>query len=94
MDDAKIREQYNAARKDAVDRDARIHAQPVSKKEQVAREKLRAKPQLEQTLTPTGAVVQEVNKAVESENERRIHFIKQRLNRQRGVLKPDFDREL
>ncbi len=87
-----LREKINAASKAAFDRDARIHEKPVSKRELEAREKRRAIPVLQNNLTPDGPVVQAVNEASHSENERRIHFIRKRLDRQKDKARNDFTR--
>ncbi|MDF2368868.1 hypothetical protein [Sneathiella sp.] len=92
MKDRDLRARMNAATKAAFDRDARIHEKPVSKLELKAREKRRATPASQNNLTPDGFDVQAVNEAVESENERRIHIIQKRLNRQKDKARNDFTR--
>lgn len=83
-------EHQNTTRREAFDREARIHRTPVSKVEQEKREDARAKPTLETHLTPGGTVEQVVRQEVDAENERRINFIKNRLARVKGKAKDRF----
>ena len=92
MNEADLRKRMNAASKAATDLDARIHEKPVSKIEQEAREKRRSKPKLVNVHTPSGTIPQEVHTSVEAENERRINFIKKRLERQKNIPTRDFRR--
>ena len=80
-----------AARKEAHARDARIHQTPVSKSERDARIAARAKPVIEQHLTPGGAVERTVRQKLDAENERRINFIEKRLERQKGKAQGRFN---
>jgi len=92
MNEADLRKRMNAASKAATDRDARIHEKPVSKIEQEAREEQRETPKVVNVHTPSGTVVQEVHTEVAAENERRINFIKKRLERQKNIPTRDFKR--
>lgn len=80
-----------AGRKDAHARDARIHQTPVSKSERDARVAVRAKPVIEQHLTPGGTIERTVRQNLDAENERRINFIEKRLERQKGNAQARFN---
>lgn len=73
-------------------RDDRIHTTPVSKAEREAREKLRAKPKLEHTMEIDGSIKRSIDERAHSENERRMHFIKKRMQRVDGKARTHFDR--
>ncbi len=92
MNETDLRARMNAASKAATDRDARIHEKPVSKAEKEYREDLRSKPKLVNVHTPSGTIQQEVHTSVEAENERRINFIKKRLERQKNIPTREFRR--
>lgn len=85
---ARLEKQHIENRK----RDQRIHKEPVTKAELEAREKLRAKPKLEHTLEIDGSVKRSVDERAHSENERRMHFIKKRMQRVDGKARAHFDR--
>lgn len=79
--------------REAFERHRRIHQTPVSTKELNARKKLRALPKLVLVPTPNGGISQALNNRVQSENERRIHFLEKRLGRIEGQAKKEFDKK-
>ena len=87
-----INKDYYRAVKEAVEQDQRVHKTPVTKREQEAREADRHNPAMERHFTPDGSVVQTVNLKVEAENEKRINFIKKRLERKKNLARRDFQR--
>ena len=88
----RVMEQHAKARREAFERDRRIHQRPVSKREQEALEKQRATPRVALEPSPDGATKRAIDGAVRAESERRIFEIKRRLERQRGRARGDFDR--
>jgi hypothetical protein len=78
--------------KEIFDRDARIHQSPVTKKEMELRIQQRSRPTFTYHLQPDGSTRQEINTQVEAENERRIGFIRHRLERMEGRPTRDFER--
>jgi len=69
-----------------------IHAEPVTRKEMDDRMAQRQRPQPAPALTPEGGLPQIINPREHSLNERRIGFIRNRLNRHAGKARDDFDR--
>jgi len=69
-----------------------IHSEPVTLKEINDRMALRHKPQTAPTLTPDGGLPPPTSMREQSMNERRIGFIRNRLNRFSGKARDDFDR--
>ncbi|MDG1288086.1 MAG: hypothetical protein P8P30_11095 [Rickettsiales bacterium] len=62
----------------------------MTKGEKELREKQRTTPVFTENLEPDGSVTRAVNLKAEAENERRIGFIKKRLERMKNLAKRDF----
>lgn len=80
------------ATREAFEREMRIRRTPVSSKEMEKRIEQRARPALTSHLEPDGSTRQAVDTSVEAENERRIGFIRERLDRVNNKPKRDLHR--
>ncbi len=78
--------------KAAFERENEIRQSPVSKGEMEALIALRSQPKLEYNLRPDGQIEQTINQRMQVDNERRIGYIRERLNRMEGRAKDDFER--
>jgi len=87
-----LKEQYERHGKPSWRDHAEIHSKPVTLKEMNDRMALRHKPQTAPALTPDGGLPPPTSMREQSMNERRIGFIRNRLNRVSGKARDDFDR--
>ncbi|WP_438729233.1 hypothetical protein ACR9YC_02105 [Parasphingorhabdus sp. DH2-15] len=78
------------ARREAFLRDRRIHQTPASRKEVEVLKTKRVRQTIKRETKANGAVRTTVDRKVESERERRIHFLESWLNRRRGDARDDF----
>lgn len=90
MDDFK--KTLQDATRETFEREMRIRRTPVSSEEMEKRIEQRGKPAVKFHLQPDGSTRQEVDTSVEAENERRIGFIRERLDRVNNKSKRDFHR--
>lgn len=92
FDSANDRTQSPDSRREAFLRDRRIHQTPATRKEVEVLKTRRVTQTVKTERKANGSVHTKVDRKVESERERRIHFLESRLNRRRGDARDDFKR--